>query len=132
MEICELSSTVHPFMFSVQFHPEFKSRPNRPSPPFFAFLAVSGGYRDRMHRAGLLWREYEAASIPALCSPFLRHNPMSPKALVKSRSKSVSAGSPNALASNGMSTPVSDVKRTAESAEEMSESAKRRRLDDNR
>jgi CTP synthase len=29
MEIAELSRAVHPFYFGTQFHPEFKSRPNR-------------------------------------------------------------------------------------------------------
>jgi len=36
MEILEISE--HPFFFATQFHPEFKSRPNKPSPPFKAFL----------------------------------------------------------------------------------------------
>jgi CTP synthase len=38
MEICEL--TGHPFFFASQFHPEFKSRPGRPSPPFKAFMCA--------------------------------------------------------------------------------------------
>jgi CTP synthase len=36
MEICEISE--HPFFFGSQFHPEMKSRPDRPSPPFLAFV----------------------------------------------------------------------------------------------
>jgi len=40
MEIIELED--HPFFFAVQFHPEFKSRPNRPSPCFLAFILASG------------------------------------------------------------------------------------------
>jgi CTP synthase len=36
MEIVELEG--HPFFFATQFHPEFKSRPNKPSPPFRAFV----------------------------------------------------------------------------------------------
>ncbi|MFZ2071186.1 MAG: CTP synthase (glutamine hydrolyzing) [Halobacteriota archaeon] len=36
MEILEI--TEHPFFFATQFHPEFRSRPNKPSPPFTAFL----------------------------------------------------------------------------------------------
>jgi CTP synthase len=36
MEILE--DQQHPFFFATQFHPEFKSRPNKPSPPFKAFL----------------------------------------------------------------------------------------------
>jgi CTP synthase len=41
MEIVELRKEDHPFYFGTQFHPEFKSRPNRPSPPFFSFVAAS-------------------------------------------------------------------------------------------
>jgi CTP synthase len=36
MEIAEIPG--HPFFFSSQFHPEMKSRPGRPSPPFLAFV----------------------------------------------------------------------------------------------
>ena len=36
MEIAEIPE--HSFFFSSQFHPEFKSRPNRPSPPFLGFV----------------------------------------------------------------------------------------------
>ncbi len=34
--------TGHPFFVGVQFHPEFKSRPNRPHPLFRGFVAASG------------------------------------------------------------------------------------------
>ena len=54
MEIIELASKFnHPFYFGTQFHPEFKSRPNRPSPPFYAFLAVCIGQTNRLQEAGL-------------------------------------------------------------------------------
>lgn len=36
MEICELPS--HKFFLGTQFHPEFRSRPERPSPPFVGFV----------------------------------------------------------------------------------------------
>ena len=39
VEIAELKE--HPFMMGSQFHPEFKSRPNRPHPLFKAFVAAS-------------------------------------------------------------------------------------------
>ena len=39
MEIIELSG--HPFFFGTQYHPEFKSRPNRPSPPFFGLVEAA-------------------------------------------------------------------------------------------
>lgn len=34
VEIVELDRSMHPYFVSVQFHPEFKSRPNRPHPLF--------------------------------------------------------------------------------------------------
>jgi CTP synthase len=39
VEIAELAD--HPFMLGSQFHPEFKSRPNRPHPLFVAFLQAA-------------------------------------------------------------------------------------------
>ena len=40
--LVEISEVVdHPFMVGVQFHPEFRSRPNRPHPLFRQFLGVS-------------------------------------------------------------------------------------------
>ena len=36
MEIVEMED--HPFFFATQFHPEFKSRLNKSSPPFKAFV----------------------------------------------------------------------------------------------
>ena len=38
VEIAELRD--HPWMLGTQFHPEFKSRPNRPHPLFKAFLTA--------------------------------------------------------------------------------------------
>ena len=35
----------HPFFFGLQGHPEYKSRPLLPSPPFLAFVRAAG--RDR-------------------------------------------------------------------------------------
>ena len=37
----------HPFFLGVQFHPEFKSRPNKPHPCFSAFLEASLEYQER-------------------------------------------------------------------------------------
>ncbi|WP_254545949.1 CTP synthase [Halomarina pelagica] len=39
MEILELPD--HPFFFGTQFHPEFRSRPGRASPPFLGLLAAA-------------------------------------------------------------------------------------------
>jgi len=43
VEIVELAD--HPWMVGTQFHPEFKSRPNRPHPLFCAFLAAAKAKR---------------------------------------------------------------------------------------
>jgi len=44
VEIAELRD--HPFMLGSQFHPEFKSRPNRPHPLFNAFMAAAVGRQE--------------------------------------------------------------------------------------
>ncbi|GAB2234610.1 hypothetical protein Droror1_Dr00003867 [Drosera rotundifolia] len=44
MEIVELDN--HPFFIGVQFHPEFKSRPAKPSPPFLGLIAAATGQLD--------------------------------------------------------------------------------------
>lgn len=41
MEILE--RTDHPFFLGTQFHPEFKSRPGRPSPPFVGLVMAAAG-----------------------------------------------------------------------------------------
>ncbi|MBU1152253.1 CTP synthase [Patescibacteria group bacterium] len=43
VEIAELS--FHPFMIGSQFHPEFKSRPNKPHPLFQGFISASKGQK---------------------------------------------------------------------------------------
>lgn len=59
MVVAELDHDAHPFYFGTQFHPEFKSRPNRPSPPFFAFAAVVAGRHSSIADAGHMWRQYD-------------------------------------------------------------------------
>jgi CTP synthase len=44
VEIAELRD--HPFMLGSQFHPEFKSRPNRPHPLFDAFMAAAVAHQE--------------------------------------------------------------------------------------
>jgi len=44
MEILELPG--HPYFFGTQFHPEFRSRPGRASPPFVGLLGAVLGGRD--------------------------------------------------------------------------------------
>jgi len=45
VEIIELSG--HPFFLAVQFHPEFKSRPDRPHPLFRAFVEASKKHDEK-------------------------------------------------------------------------------------
>ncbi len=45
VEIGELAD--HPFMLGSQFHPEFRSRPNRPHPLFLAFIRAAIEHRAR-------------------------------------------------------------------------------------
>jgi CTP synthase len=45
VEIAELAN--HPFMLGSQFHPEFKSRPNKPHPLFLAFVKAAIGHREQ-------------------------------------------------------------------------------------
>ncbi|MFW5943593.1 MAG: glutamine amidotransferase-related protein, partial [Chloroflexota bacterium] len=44
VEIAELAD--HPFMLGSQFHPEFRSRPNRPHPLFKSFLAAAVAHQE--------------------------------------------------------------------------------------
>ena len=53
VEIAEL--TTHPWMLGTQFHPEFKSRPNRPHPLFRDFIGACKARAERP--AGLVVRE---------------------------------------------------------------------------
>ncbi|NYT05306.1 MAG: CTP synthase [Methanomicrobiales archaeon] len=46
MEACEIED--HPFFLATQFHPEFKSRPTHPSPPYIGFVKAC---RDRRNAA---------------------------------------------------------------------------------
>ncbi len=45
VEIAELAE--HPFMLGSQFHPEFKSRPNRPHPLFRQFMATAVHHQEQ-------------------------------------------------------------------------------------
>ena len=46
VEIAEIAD--HPFMVGSQFHPEFKSRPNRPHPLFKAFVEAAAARLDKI------------------------------------------------------------------------------------
>jgi len=56
VEIVELKD--HPFYLGTQFHPEFKSRPNRPHPLFAAFISAALDFARQSGRA--------EAKVPAL------------------------------------------------------------------
>jgi CTP synthase len=45
MEILELCD--HPFFLATQYHPEYKSRPGRPSPPFMGLVLAASGQLDQ-------------------------------------------------------------------------------------
>ncbi len=47
VEIVELPQSVHPWFVGVQFHPEFKSRPNRPHPLFNDFIKTALELKER-------------------------------------------------------------------------------------
>jgi CTP synthase len=57
VEISELSTDLHPWMLGTQFHPEFRSRPNRPHPLFLAFLKASIAQAKAMGFGGDGWAE---------------------------------------------------------------------------
>jgi CTP synthase len=49
MEIAELPQSEHPYYLGCQFHPEFLSRPLKPSPPFHGLiLAATGMLEDHL------------------------------------------------------------------------------------
>ncbi|KAG8385048.1 hypothetical protein BUALT_Bualt03G0001000 [Buddleja alternifolia] len=50
MEIVELLN--HPYFLGVQFHPEFKSRPGKPSPLFLGLVAAACGQLDALLKKG--------------------------------------------------------------------------------
>ena len=41
VEMLELPQDIHPWYIGCQFHPEFRSRPNKPHPLFASFIAAS-------------------------------------------------------------------------------------------
>lgn len=46
MEVAELPRSKHPYYVGCQYHPEFKSRPLNPSPPFHGLLLAACGMLD--------------------------------------------------------------------------------------
>ncbi|EGD73065.1 CTP synthase 1 [Salpingoeca rosetta] len=66
MEILELPD--HPFFVAVQYHPEFLSRPLRPSPPFLGFVLAASGILDAYLAGNRISPEY-LESQSAMSSP---------------------------------------------------------------
>ncbi|MER3514428.1 MAG: hypothetical protein C4310_08610, partial [Chloroflexota bacterium] len=60
VEIAEIAD--HPFMVGSQFHPEFKSRPNRPHPLFRAFIAAA--VEHERQRAGQAMPILDPTALP--------------------------------------------------------------------
>ncbi|XP_052810438.1 CTP synthase 2-like [Mya arenaria] len=68
MEILELDD--HPFFVGVQYHPEYISRPMKPSPPYFGFLLASSGKLQGFVNRGFRKSpnmEYSESSDDELC-----------------------------------------------------------------
>jgi CTP synthase len=59
VEIAELRD--HPFMLGSQFHPEFKSRPNKPHPLFVAFMRAAVAYQESKREQPVAATESEPA-----------------------------------------------------------------------
>jgi CTP synthase len=53
MEVAELPRSQHPFYVGCQFHPEFLSRPLKPSPPFHGLIMAATGQLDAFIEAKL-------------------------------------------------------------------------------
>ena len=62
VEISELRD--HPFMLGSQFHPEFKSRPNRPHPLFSAFMAAAVQHQVARQQAEVTLRNANGNVFP--------------------------------------------------------------------
>eukprot|EP00899_Mesostigma_viride_P026526 jgi/Mesvir1/7058/Mv09174-RA.1 len=47
MSVLELPLSAHPFFLGTQYHPEFRSRPGKPSPPFYGFILAASKQLSR-------------------------------------------------------------------------------------
>jgi CTP synthase len=66
IEIAELGD--HPFMLGSQFHPEFKSRPNKPHPLFVAFMqSAAAQHQAPLQAANHLLHEMVSGRSKELC-----------------------------------------------------------------
>ena len=53
VEVIELPADLHPWFVGTQAHPEFKSRPNRPSPLYRDFVGAAIAHDDRLRENGI-------------------------------------------------------------------------------
>ncbi|GLU08567.1 hypothetical protein SLE2022_254730 [Rubroshorea leprosula] len=91
MEIAELQT--HPYFVGVQFHPEFKSRPGKPSALFLGLIAAACGQLDALLKKG-------GQSIKVLTNGVSKEKPML-KAQQNGNIVKASNGSLNGVYSNG-------------------------------
>jgi len=66
MEVTELPQSEHPFYWGCQFHPEFKSRPLDPSPPFVGLIKAATGLLDRTQLPGSPMFKFKKATSRTL------------------------------------------------------------------
>jgi CTP synthase len=71
VEICELAE--HPFMMGSQFHPEFRSRPDRPHPLFRQFIAAAKERATRGEGDLVRARKAAEASVAAPAVDKMEH-----------------------------------------------------------
>eukprot|EP00850_Spirogloea_muscicola_P001904 SM000007S20864 [mRNA] locus=s7:632755:638736:+ [translate_table: standard] len=75
MEIVEL--TGHPYYVGVQFHPEFKSRPGRPSAVFLGLILAASGQMDRYMRGDNLSTPLQSPQKAPSIHGYMNSKPMS-------------------------------------------------------
>ena len=65
VEIIELPQSAHPYFIATQFHPEFKSRPNRAHPLFAGLIAaaLAGKMSGKMEEIKMENIEVEAGIV---------------------------------------------------------------------
>lgn len=66
VEVVELPGDVHPWFVGTQAHPEFKSRPNRPSPLYRDFIAAALAYQERADGQPQATVDWSAAPLPSV------------------------------------------------------------------
>jgi CTP synthase len=62
VEVIELPAEAHPWFVGTQAHPEFKSRPNRPSPLYRDFIAAALAHEELTHNVAAASAEWAASA----------------------------------------------------------------------